>query len=72
MPRGSERDAAAQLHSSCSRNHPDDAQINPFFLSMLGHIARAAAKRRFDLLVSFQQLSDDWHTDYELWNRADG
>jgi DNA-binding LacI/PurR family transcriptional regulator len=22
--------------------------------------------------VSFQQLSDDWHTDYQLSNRADG
>ncbi len=51
---------------------PDDAQINPFFLSMIGHIARAAARRSFDLLMSFQQLSDDWHTDYELSNRADG
>ena len=51
---------------------PDEAQINPFFLSMLGHIARAAARRNFDLLMSFQQLSEDWHTDYELSNRADG
>jgi DNA-binding LacI/PurR family transcriptional regulator len=51
---------------------PNEAQINPFFLSMLGHITRAAAKRHFDLLVSFQQLSDDWHTDYESSNRADG
>jgi DNA-binding LacI/PurR family transcriptional regulator len=51
---------------------PDEAQINPFFLSMIGHIARAAARRSFDLLMSFQQLSQDWHTDYELSNRADG
>jgi len=51
---------------------PADAQINPFFLSMLGHITRATARRGFDLLVSFQQLSDDWHTDYQLSNRADG
>jgi DNA-binding LacI/PurR family transcriptional regulator len=50
----------------------EDAQINPFFLSMLGHITRATARRGLDLLVSFQQLSDDWHTDYELSNRADG
>ena len=39
---------------------------------MLGHITRATARRGLDLLVSFQQLSDDWHTDYELSNRADG
>ena len=51
---------------------PDEAQIHPFFLSMIGHVARAAARRSFDLLMSFQQLSDDWHTDYELSNRADG
>jgi DNA-binding LacI/PurR family transcriptional regulator len=51
---------------------PDEAEINPFFLSMLGHITRAAARRSRDLLVSFQQLSDDWHNDYQLSNRADG
>ena len=50
----------------------EDGQINPFFLSMLGHITRATARRGLDLLVSFQQLSDDWHTEYELSNRADG
>jgi len=51
---------------------PQAAPINPFFLSMLGHITRAAARRQLDLLVSFQQLSDDWHSDYQLSNRADG
>jgi len=50
----------------------DDGPINPFFLSMLGHITRVASRRGLDVLVSFQQLSDDWHTDYELSNRADG
>ncbi len=50
----------------------DGAQINPFFLSMLGHITRAAARRSLDLLVSFQQLSNDWYTDYQISNRADG
>lgn len=51
---------------------PEDAQINPFFLALLGHLTRAAARRGLDLLVSFQQLSDDWYTDYQLTNRADG
>lgn len=51
---------------------PGDVQINPFFLSMLGHITQAAARRGFDLLVSFQQSSVDWHTDYEVSKRADG
>ena len=50
----------------------DDSQINPFFLSMLGNITRAAAKRNYDLLVSFQQLSENWHLKYEVSNRADG
>ena len=50
----------------------DDSQINPFFLSMLGNITRAAAKRNYDLLVSFQQLSNNWHIEYEVSNRADG
>ncbi|MEL6868379.1 MAG: LacI family DNA-binding transcriptional regulator [Pseudomonadota bacterium] len=50
----------------------DDSQINPFFLLMLGKITRAAAAKGYDLLVSFQQLSEDWHLRYEATNRADG
>lgn len=50
----------------------DDSQINPFFLAMLGSITRSAALAGYDLLVSFQQLSNDWHSDYELSHRADG
>lgn len=51
---------------------PDESHINPFFLSMLGSITRACAKHGQDLLVSFQQLSDDWHADYEDSMKADG
>ena len=51
---------------------PDDSQINPFFLAMLGSITRACARRGYDLLVSFQQLSGDWHKDYEDSRKADG
>jgi len=50
----------------------DASHINPFFLSILGNITRAAARRDYDVLVSFQQLSSNWHHDYELSNRADG
>ena len=50
----------------------DDSMINPFFLSMLGNITRAAANAGYDLLVSFQQLSEDWHSEYEVASRADG
>ena len=51
---------------------PDDSHINPFFLSMLGSITRACARAGQDLLVSFQQLSDDWHADYADSMKADG
>lgn len=51
---------------------PDESMINPFFLAMLGSITRAAAAAGYDLLVSFQQLSADWHVDYADSRRADG
>jgi DNA-binding LacI/PurR family transcriptional regulator len=50
----------------------DDSQINPFFLSMLSSITRAAARHGFDVLISFQHLDDDWHTEYQVRNRAEG
>ncbi|WP_242112376.1 LacI family DNA-binding transcriptional regulator [Luteimonas aquatica] len=51
---------------------PDDSQINPFFLSMLGSITRACGRRGYDLLISFQQLSEDWQAEYEDSHKADG
>jgi DNA-binding LacI/PurR family transcriptional regulator len=51
---------------------PDDSMINPFFLSMLGSITRTCALRGYDLLISFQQLSSNWHVDYEDSHKADG
>ena len=50
----------------------DESLINPFFVAMLGSITRAAKRSGYDLLVSFQQLSDNWHTDYEDSHKADG
>ena len=50
----------------------DDSQINPFFLTVLGHVTRCATARHYDVLVSFQQLSDDWLNEYVVSNRADG
>lgn len=50
----------------------DESQINPFFLAMLGSITRACAQRGYDLLVSFQQMSGDWHKEYEDSRKADG
>ena len=50
----------------------DDSQINPFFLSMIGSITRACSKFGYDLLISFQQASNDWHADFEDSRKADG
>ena len=50
----------------------DDSQINPFFVSMLGSITRACGQRGYDLLISFQQFSEDWHAEYEDCHKADG
>jgi DNA-binding LacI/PurR family transcriptional regulator len=50
----------------------DDSSINPFFISMLGSITKATASAGFDLLVSFQNLGDDWHAVYADSNKADG
>jgi DNA-binding LacI/PurR family transcriptional regulator len=50
----------------------DESQINPFFLTMLGHITRFATLKEYDVLVSSQQLSDDWLNEYIVSNRADG
>ena len=50
----------------------DESLINPFFVAMLGSITRAARRAGHDLLVSFQQLSSDWHADFEDSNKADG
>ena len=51
---------------------PDDTLINPFYLSMLGSLTRACAGKGYDLLISLQQLSGDWHVDYEDSRKADG
>jgi len=50
----------------------EDGVINPFYLSLLGPMVRRCAERGYDLLISFQQLSSDWHVDYEDSRKADG
>ncbi|OOG45622.1 LacI family DNA-binding transcriptional regulator [Rhodanobacter sp. C01] len=50
----------------------DESHINPFFLSMLGSITRACALHGYDLLISFQQFSRDWHADFADSKKADG
>jgi len=49
-----------------------DGHINPFFLSMLGNITRQAVTNQYDVLVSFQYPDDDWSSQYQASNRADG
>ena len=48
------------------------ALINPFYLSLLGPMVRCCAAHGYDLLISTQQLSADWHVDYEDSRKADG
>lgn len=50
----------------------EPAELNPFFLAMLGGITQAANRRGFDLIVSLQQLSADWHADYLGSRKSDG
>jgi DNA-binding LacI/PurR family transcriptional regulator len=50
----------------------DGGLINPFYLSMLGSMVRKCADTGYDLLISFQQLSSDWHVDYAETHKADG
>ncbi|WP_329741997.1 LacI family DNA-binding transcriptional regulator [Dyella sp. A6] len=50
----------------------DESHINPFFLSILGSITRACARQGHDLLISFQQMSRDWHADFADSKKADG
>jgi DNA-binding LacI/PurR family transcriptional regulator len=49
-----------------------DRRMNLFFLSMLDNITRAAANLGYDVLVSLQQLTNDWHIEYQASHRADG
>ena len=49
-----------------------ESHINPFFLSILSSVAHAAAGHGYDLLVTFQQLSENWVQDFEDAHRADG
>jgi len=51
---------------------PDTALLNPFYLSLVGPMVRRCAALGYDLLISIQQLSSDWHVDYEDSRKADG
>src|SRR3954462_11159573 len=51
---------------------PETALLNPFYLSLVGPMVRRCAAHGYDLLISIQQLSSDWHVEYEDSRKADG
>jgi DNA-binding LacI/PurR family transcriptional regulator len=51
---------------------PNNGAINPFYLSLLGPMVRRCADRGYDLLISFQQMSHNWHAEYAESRKADG
>jgi DNA-binding LacI/PurR family transcriptional regulator len=50
----------------------DETGINPFFLSMLDSMIRTSSARGYDLLISMQQMSSNWHVQFEDSRKADG
>jgi DNA-binding LacI/PurR family transcriptional regulator len=50
----------------------DETGINPFFLSMLDSMIRTSAARGYDLLISMQHMSSNWHVQFEDSRKADG
>ena len=69
---GLRRQSAKTLALLFFEEWPDGALINPFYLSLVGPMVRRCAEHGYDLLISFQQLSSDWHVDYEDSRKADG
>lgn len=50
----------------------DESNINPFFLTMQSWITRMCSQCGYDLLVSFQRMSHNWHAEYASNHKADG
>jgi DNA-binding LacI/PurR family transcriptional regulator len=48
------------------------AQTNPFYFSLLGSVAAAAAAQGYNLLVSFQASPDEFFGQYDNARQADG
>ncbi|WP_237245923.1 LacI family DNA-binding transcriptional regulator [Sphingopyxis witflariensis] len=49
----------------------DRSAINPFYFALLGSIAAATSARGFNLLVSFQESSDNFRADFVASGLAD-
>ncbi len=54
------------------REGEDRANVNPFYLSLLGCIAAAAADQGYGLIVSFQGADGPLFSDFEDSRQADG
>src|SRR4029078_1826437 len=60
---GLRRQRATTLALLFFEEGPDTALLNPFYLSLVGPMVRRCAALGYDLLISIQQLSSDWHVD---------
>jgi len=69
---GLRRQRAKTLALLMFEEGPETAVLNPFYLSLVGPMVRRCASHGYDLLISMQQLSSDWHVDYEDSRKADG
>ena len=69
---GLRRQRAKTLALLLFEEGPETALLNPFYLSLVGPMVRRCAAHGYDLLISIQQLSSDWHVDYEDSRKADG
>jgi DNA-binding LacI/PurR family transcriptional regulator len=69
---GLRRQQAKTLALLFFEESPGAALLNPFYLSLVGPMVRRCSEHGYDLLISIQQLSSDWHVDYEDSRKADG
>src|SRR5438067_3376087 len=69
---GLRRQQAKTLALLFFEESPGAALLNPFYLSLVGPMVRRCAEHGYDLLISIQQLSSDWHVEYEDSRKADG
>jgi DNA-binding LacI/PurR family transcriptional regulator len=61
------------LSQSPPRIHPPkSAMSHSFFIPMLGSVTQACKSVNYDLLISFQDFSRDWHADFDVSRKADG
>lgn len=54
------------------RKGENKANINPFYLSLLGCIAASASERGYNLIISFQDSSENFFANYTGSRQADG